>query len=95
MSSQLLLEFRHKKGYFSVANGSGLCFHGLINDLDPGLQPTVVFGKPLGYLPDGNTQPYILWYLKPFENPAAMLKVPEGMTPSTVVSCASNTIWIA
>ena len=59
ISPQLLLKFRHKKGAsFSLADGH--CSSGFISDLDPGLQSTVVVGKPPGYLPDGNTQPSVL-----------------------------------
>jgi hypothetical protein len=60
MSPQFLFKCRHKKGDFSVVNGLGLLFRGLVNDLDPGLQSVMVVGKPLGYLPDRNPQLCVL-----------------------------------
>jgi hypothetical protein len=95
MGSQLLFEFRHKKGDFSVVNCSSLLLRGAVNDLDPGLQSTMVVGKPLGYLPDGISQRCVLLHPGLFKFFKVNLEVLGGMTPTTVVNCTLNTIQIA
>jgi hypothetical protein len=66
MSSQLLLEFCHKKRDFPVINGLGLLLRGIVINLDPGLRSTMVVGKPLGYLPDRNSQRWVLQHFGSF-----------------------------
>ena len=64
MRPQLPPKFRHEKGdlvtfSFRIAEQRFRCgwVPRLVNDLHPHLQSTAIVGEPLGYVPDGNTQP--------------------------------------
>jgi hypothetical protein len=95
MSSNPLLKFRHKKRDFPVGDGLGLCYTGSKNNLDSGLQSAVVVGKPLGYLPDGDAQHFVLRYFDALTPGEVILEGLEGKAPTAVVCCTHSFVRMA